>query len=81
MQPPAIGGNDRAHRRRPDGARVSSPKAFVFGTATGEYQGVWDDLRHEAAFCWLAHGLDLRSIQLLLGHADLKRTQGMGRSH
>ena len=35
----------------------------------------WHDLRHEAACRWLAKGLDLRSIQLLLGHADLKTTQ------
>jgi hypothetical protein len=35
----------------------------------------WHDLRHEAACRWLAGGLDLRAIQLLLGHADLKTTQ------
>ena len=35
----------------------------------------WHDLRHEAACRWLAKGLDLRAIQLLLGHADLKTTQ------
>ena len=88
------------------------PKAFVFGAATGEYQGTirtaweslvllahgieptrtrargrvnrehladidlhWHDLRHEAACRWLTSGLDLRAIQLLLGHADLKTTQ------
>jgi len=31
--------------------------------------------RHGAACRWLAKGLDLRAIQLLLGHADLKATQ------
>lgn len=35
----------------------------------------WHDLRHEAACRWLSKGLDLRAIQLLLGHADLKTTQ------
>jgi integrase len=92
--------------------RFLGPKAFVFGAATGEYQGTirtaweslvllahgieptrtrargrvnrdqlaeidlhWHDLRHEAACRWLAKGLDLRAIQLLLGHADLKTTQ------
>ncbi len=35
----------------------------------------WHDLRHEAACRWLAKGLDLRAIQLLLGHTDLKTTQ------
>lgn len=35
----------------------------------------WHDLRHEAACRWLGRGLDLRAIQLLLGHADLKTTQ------
>jgi len=35
----------------------------------------WHDLRHEAARRWLAGGLDLRAIQLLLGHADLKTAQ------
>jgi integrase len=35
----------------------------------------WHDLRHEAACRWWSRGLDLRAIQLLLGHADLKTTQ------
>jgi integrase len=92
--------------------RFLGAKAFVFGAATGEYQGTirtaweslvllahgveptrtrahgrvnreqlaqidlhWHDLRHEAACRWLVKGLDLRAIQLLLGHADLKTTQ------
>ena len=92
--------------------RFLGPNAYVFGTATGKYQGTirtaweslvltahgfeptrtrahgrvnrehlaeidlhWHDLRHEAACRWLSRGLDLRAIQLLLGHADLKTTQ------
>ena len=35
----------------------------------------WHDLRHEAARRWLSRGLELRAIQLLLGHADLETTQ------
>jgi site-specific recombinase XerD len=35
----------------------------------------WHDLRYVAACRWLARGVDLRAIQLLLGHADLKTTQ------
>jgi site-specific recombinase XerD len=35
----------------------------------------WHDLRDEAACRWWSGGLDLRAIQLLLGHADLKTTQ------
>jgi site-specific recombinase XerD len=35
----------------------------------------WHDLRDEAGCCWLAKALDLRAIQLLLDHADLKTTQ------
>ncbi len=35
----------------------------------------WHDLRHEAACRWLAAGLDIRAIQLLFGHADLKTAQ------
>jgi integrase len=41
----------------------------------GEIDLHWHDLRHEAACRWLAKGLDLRAIQLVLGHADLKTTQ------
>ena len=32
----------------------------------------WHDLRHEGACRLLAEGVDLRAIQLMLGHADLK---------
>jgi integrase len=35
----------------------------------------WHDLRHEGACRLLAEGVDIRTIQLMLGHADIKQTQ------
>lgn len=35
----------------------------------------WHDLRHEGACRLLADGVDIRIIQLVLGHADVKTTQ------
>jgi integrase len=35
----------------------------------------WHDLRHEAASRLLADGVDIRVIQLMLGHASLQQTQ------
>ena len=35
----------------------------------------WHDLRREAASRWLDRGVDIRTIQLLLGHASVVTTQ------
>ena len=35
----------------------------------------WHDLRHEGASRLLAEHVDIRTIQLMLGHADIKQTQ------
>ena len=35
----------------------------------------WHDLRHEGACRLLADSVDIRTIQLMLGHADIKQTQ------
>jgi integrase len=35
----------------------------------------WHDLRHEGACRLLSDGVDIRNIQLMLGHADIKQTQ------
>jgi integrase len=35
----------------------------------------WHDLRHEGACRLLADGVDIRIIQLMLGHADVRQTQ------
>ena len=33
----------------------------------------WDDLKHEGACRLLAYGVDIRIIQLMLGHASIQQ--------
>lgn len=35
----------------------------------------WHDLRHEGACRLLADGVNIRIVQLILGHSDIKTTQ------
>jgi integrase/recombinase XerD len=44
------------------------------GTAT-KIDLHWHDLRHEGASRLLAEGVDIRIIQLMLGHANVQQTQ------
>jgi len=50
-------------------------KGRVDTTALRRIDLRWHDLRHEAACRWREKGLDLREIQLLLGHSTLLVTQ------
>jgi integrase len=60
--------NDHDPKRAKPGARVDREKLRQIDLH-------WHDLRHEGACRLLGDGVDIRTIQLMLGHADIKQTQ------
>jgi integrase len=60
--------NGHDTKRVKPGARVDRQKLH-------EIDLHWHDLRHEGACRLLADGVDIRVVQLILGHSDIKTTQ------
>ena len=60
--------NGHETKRAKPGARVDRAKLRQIDLH-------WHDLRHEGACRLLAEHVDIRTIQLMLGHADIKQTQ------
>lgn len=60
--------NGHDTKRAKPGARVDRAKLR-------EIDLHWHDLRHEGACRLLADGVDIRVVQLILGHSDIKTTQ------
>lgn len=53
----------------------AKPGARVDRATLRQIDLLWHDLRHEGACRLLSDGVDIRAIQLMLGHADIKQTQ------
>jgi integrase len=69
----------RWHRRRREvnghDTKRTKPGARVDRVTLQQIDLHWHDLRHEAASRLLADGVDIRMIQLMLGHASVQQTQ------
>ena len=57
------------------GTKRAKPGARVDRAKLRQIDLHWHDLRHEGACRLLKDGVDIRTIQLMLGHADIKQTQ------
>jgi site-specific recombinase XerD len=53
----------------------AKPRARVDRVKLRQVDLHWHDLRHEGACRLLADGVDVRIVQLMLGHSDIKQTQ------